>query len=150
MDIKCQLPKTTCQKDKYMKCYNETKPLHLETDASRIGLSVTLLQTREGISCSRDEAPDNYKLRPIAVTSKSLLALERRHINRKRSISHTTRLSEVASLLFCQGGKYYNRTQTPGSYLQKVVATLSQQLQYILLLIHQYNAYYTNLDDICS
>ena len=34
-----------------MKFYGETKPLYLETDASTIGLSAALLQTRDGMTC---------------------------------------------------------------------------------------------------
>ena len=45
-----------------MKFYNETKPLYLETDASGIGLSATLLQTRDGTSFPKDSAPDNTSL----------------------------------------------------------------------------------------
>ena len=35
------------------------KALNMETDASGVGLWATLMQTREGASCLRKEAPDN-------------------------------------------------------------------------------------------
>ena len=55
-----------------MKFYEKTKPLYLETDASGIGLGFTLLQTRNGMTCRKDTAPDNTIWRPIAFASKSL------------------------------------------------------------------------------
>ena len=42
--------KTLIKDDICMKFYNETKPLYLETDASRIELGTTLLQTRDGMT----------------------------------------------------------------------------------------------------
>ena len=49
-----------------MNFYDEIKPLYLEMDASGEGLGDGLLQTREGTSCERDEAPDNSILRSIS------------------------------------------------------------------------------------
>ena len=40
-----------------MKFYDETKPLHLETDVSRVWLGAGLLQTRNSTSCPREMAP---------------------------------------------------------------------------------------------
>ena len=48
-----------------MKLYNKTKPLYLGTDASGVGMGTGLLQTRGGICCPRDKAPDNIILGPI-------------------------------------------------------------------------------------
>ena len=62
-----------------MKFYDETKPLYLETDASGIGLGASLLQTRDGMTCPKDTAPDNTILRPIAFASKSLTSAEQRY-----------------------------------------------------------------------
>ena len=59
-----------------MNLYDKTKPLYLETDASRIGLGATLLQTRECTACPEDIAPDNTILRPVAFASKSLTSAE--------------------------------------------------------------------------
>ena len=42
-----------------MKFYDETNPLYLEEDESGIGLSVTLPQTRDGMSCPKDSTADN-------------------------------------------------------------------------------------------
>ena len=64
-----------------MMFYNETKPLYLERDASGIGLSATLLQTRDGTTCPEDSAPDNTILQPIAFMSKSLTSAECRYSN---------------------------------------------------------------------
>ena len=56
--------------------YDKTKPPDIEMDASGVKLGTALLQTRSGMSCSRDEAPDHSILRPIAFVSKSLSSIE--------------------------------------------------------------------------
>ena len=68
--------KSLIQKDVYMKFYNENIPLYLKTDVSGIGLGDTLLQTRDGMTCSKDAAPDKTMLRPIMFSSKSLTNAE--------------------------------------------------------------------------
>ena len=45
-----------------MKLYDENKPLHLETDASVVGLGAALLQTRHRGTYQRYTAPDNTTL----------------------------------------------------------------------------------------
>ena len=67
-----------------MKFYDKTKPLYKEINASGVGLGAALLQTRNGTSCPRDEAPDNSILRPTALVSKSLSSLEKRYSNIER------------------------------------------------------------------
>ena len=64
--------KSIMKEDTFIKFYDETKPLYIEKDASRVGLGTALLQTRSTNSCHRDEVPDNSILRPIAFASKSL------------------------------------------------------------------------------
>ena len=59
-----------------MKFYDETKPLYLETDASGVGISAALLQTRDEMTHPRDTAPDNTILRPTAFASKRLTSAE--------------------------------------------------------------------------
>ena len=49
--------KAIIKEDACMKFYNETKPLYIETDVSGAGLGAALLQTRDNISCHRDDAP---------------------------------------------------------------------------------------------
>ena len=49
-----------------MKFYDDTKPLYLETDASRVGLEAVLLQLCKGTFCQKDMVPDNTILHPIA------------------------------------------------------------------------------------
>ena len=55
-----------------MKFYNNNKSLYLETDTSRNGLGVALLQTCKGTACQKDVVPDNTNLHPIAFASKVL------------------------------------------------------------------------------
>ena len=67
--------------DMCMKFYDDTKPLYLETDASRVGLGAALLQLHEGTSCHKDVAPDNTILCPTAFASKILTGAEFRYSN---------------------------------------------------------------------
>ena len=64
--------------------YDKTKPLYSGTDASGVVLGTSLLQTRNGTSCSRDMALDNDILRPIAFASKSLSSTEKRYNSMER------------------------------------------------------------------
>ena len=90
MDLECAYQKifdrakSIIKEDAFMKFYDESKPLNIETDASGVKLGAALLQTRSGTSCPRDEAPNNSILRPIASTSKSLSSAEERYSNIER------------------------------------------------------------------
>ena len=66
-----------------MQFYDETKPLYFESDASGIGHGTALLQTRDGMTCPKDTAPDNTILRPITFASKSLTTAEQGYSNIK-------------------------------------------------------------------
>ena len=70
--------------DMCMKFYNDTKPLYLETDASRVGLGTALLQTQKDATCQKDTLPDNTILHPIAFASKSPTGTECRYSNMER------------------------------------------------------------------
>ena len=92
--------KSILKEDEYIKFYDEMKPLYIETDASGVGLRAALLQTRSYISCSRDEAPINSILRPIAFASKILTGAEKKiQQYRKRGIGHTIWAGEILPLL---------------------------------------------------
>ena len=54
-----------------MKCYDQIQPPYLETDAPRVGMAASLLQTRNGTSCPRDKAPDNSMWRTIALQTRA-------------------------------------------------------------------------------
>ena len=122
-----------------IKFYYDTKPLYLETDASGIGLGVALLQLRDNMGCQKDTAPDNTILCPITFVSKSLRAARQRYSNIK---------CEVLGILhglekfhhYCFGREVLVITDYKPlvSIFKKDVATLSQQIQCILLKIHQY------------
>ena len=77
--------KLLIKSDMCMKFYN-TKPLYLETDASRVGLGAALLQTQEGTTCQKDMVPDNTILCPIGFASKSLMDAEYRYSNIERAL----------------------------------------------------------------
>ena len=67
-----------------MKFYDDTKPLYLETDASRVGLGAALLQLHDNTTCQKGMAPDNTILHPITFASKSLTGAEQRYSNIKQ------------------------------------------------------------------
>ena len=76
--------KLLIKSDMCMKFYDDTKPLYLKTDASRVGLCAALLQTWEGTTCQEDMVPDNPILHAIVFASKSLTGAEYRYSNIKR------------------------------------------------------------------
>ena len=63
--------KSLIKADMYMKFYDDTKLLYLETDASGVGLGVALLQMHEGTTCQKDIVLDNTILHSIVFASKS-------------------------------------------------------------------------------
>ena len=62
-----------------MKFYDTSKPLHLETDASGIGLGAGLLQVRDGLNCRSDDILNDTALHPIAFVSRGLSSVEEKY-----------------------------------------------------------------------
>ena len=52
-------PKLLIKSDMCIRFYDDTKPLYLKTNASRVGLGAALLQTQEGTTCQKDMVLDN-------------------------------------------------------------------------------------------
>ena len=73
--------KSITKADVCMKFYDDSKPLYLETDASRVGLGGALLQLHNNMVCQKAIAPDNIALCPIVFSSKSLTSVEWRYSN---------------------------------------------------------------------
>ena len=122
-----------------MKFYNETKPLYLETDASGIGLGAALLQTRDSTTCPKGIVPDNTILRPITFASKSLTSAEYRYSNIEREalgILHC--LEKFHHYCFPREVNVIKGHNSLVAIFKKGIATLSQQIQCILLRRHQY------------
>ena len=107
-----------------MKFYYDTKLLHLETDASGIGLGTALLQLRDTMGCQKDTVPDNTNLHPIAFASKSLTGEEQRYSNIHCEVLGTLHGLEKFHH-YCFGREVD-------------VATLSQWIQHFLFKIYQY------------
>ena len=131
--------KITCKVCLCMKFYDDTKPLYLETDISRVGLGAAPLQTQEGTTCQKDIVPDNTILCPIAFASKTLMDAECRYSNIEREvlgISHG--LEKFHHYCFAREVYVITNHKPLVSILKKDVATLSQWIQWILLKIHQY------------
>ena len=123
-----------------MKFYDENKPLYLEKDAPGVGLSVSLLQTRNGISCPRDMAPDNNILQPIAFASKILPSVKKRYSNMEReALGIVHGLENFHHYCFVRKVSMITDHKLLVAIFKKDIATLSQRLQLILLRIHQYH-----------
>ena len=58
--------KSLIKVDVCMKSYNDTKPLHLQTDPSGVGLEAALLQLHDNTTYQKDMMPGNTILHPIA------------------------------------------------------------------------------------
>ena len=108
----------TIKENPCMKFYDETKPVYIETDASKGLLGAAILQTRDNMSCHRDEVLDNSIPRPIAFISKSFTPAEKRYSNIKRGALGILYGLEK-SLLLCKGGKYNHGPQATHCHIQE-------------------------------
>ena len=59
-----QKPKILIKKDAFVKFYDETKTIYIETNASGVSLRAGMLQVRDTMNCTRYELPDNTLHRP--------------------------------------------------------------------------------------
>ena len=93
----------------------------------------------DNTSCSKDEAPDNSILKPIAFASKSLAGAEKTiQQHRKRSPRHTIHTWKIPSLMLCKRGEHTYRSQTSGCNIQERCGNTITKTQQILLRLHQY------------
>ena len=131
--------KSLIKADVYMKFYDKTKPLYLETDASGIELGAALLQTRDGTTCPKDIAPDTTILRPIAFASKTLTSAEWRYSNIEReALGKLHGLEKFHHYCFGRDVSIITVHKPIIEIFKNDVVTLSQWIQCILLRIHQY------------
>ena len=122
-----------------MKCYDNTKPLYLEADASGNGLGVALLQMCKGTACPKDEASDNTTLCPIVFASKSLRGAEHRYSNiEMEALGIIHGLKKFQHYCFAREILVITDHKPLVAIFKKDVVTLSQCIQHILLKIHQY------------
>ena len=63
--------KNVIKKSACMKFYDEKELQYFGTDASGTAFGAGLLQIRDGVTCPRDTAPDNSRLRPVAFARKA-------------------------------------------------------------------------------
>ena len=95
--------KSIIKEDTYMKFYDLTQPLYLETDTCGLRLGDALLQTRNG----RDKASDNSILRTTAFMTKSQTSAEKRYSNMERGTMNITWAEQVPSLQLSQRGDMF-------------------------------------------
>ena len=104
-----------------------------------MGLGATLLQTRDGMTCPKDTAPDNTILRPIAFASKSLTSAEWKYSNiEKKALGILHGLKKFHHYCFARDVSIITDHKPLAAMLKKDIATMLQQIQCILLQIHQY------------
>ena len=132
--------------DMCMKFYDNTKPLHLETDTSRIGLGAALLQTHEGTACQKDIAPDNTSLCLITFASKSVTGAEHRYSNIEREALGFIHGLEKFHRCFAREVLVITNHKPLAAIFKKDMATLSKCIQCILLkFINTGSRLYTKL-----
>ena len=68
--------KSLIKADAWIKFYDYTKLLYLETNASGVGLAAAMLQLHDSTTCQKGMAPGNIILHPIVFASKSLRGAE--------------------------------------------------------------------------
>ena len=131
--------KSLIKANAYMKFYDETKTLYLETDATKVGLGAILLQTRDGMTCPKCSTPDNTILQPIAFVSKSLTSADCRYSNIEwEALVILHGLEKIHHYCFARDVGIITDHKPLVAIFKKDVATLSQRIQCILLRIHQY------------
>ena len=131
--------KSLIKADMCMKFYDDTQPLYLETDASRVGLGVALLQMHEGTTCQKDIVQDNTILHPTAFASKSLTGAECRYNNIEReALGILHGLKKFHHYCFAREVLIITDHKPLIAIFKKDVAMLLQGIQCILLKIHQY------------
>ena len=122
-----------------MKFYDDTKPLYLETVASRVGLGAALLQLHDNTTCQKGMVPDNIILHPIPFASKSLTGAVRRYSNIEwEALGILHGLEKFHHYCFSRVVLIITDHKPLVSMFKKDVATLSLHIQHILLKIHQY------------
>ena len=123
----------------YMKFYDKTKPLYLETDESGVVLGTSLLQTRNSTSCPRDMAQDNNILRSVMFTSKSLSSTEKRYRNiERKALGILNSLEKFHHYCFMREVSMNTDHKPLEAIFKQDMATLFQRQQQILIRIYQY------------
>ena len=104
-----------------------------------VGLEAALLQTRDSMSCHRDEVPDSSIPRLTAFTSNNLTGEKKKYSNNEREILGILYgLEKFHHYCFGREVSIIMDHKPPVSIFKKDVTTSSQRLQWILLRIHQY------------
>ena len=133
--------KLLIKSDMCKKFYDDSKPLYVEIDTSRVDLGAALLQQQEGTTCQKDKVPDNTILCPMAFAGKSLTGAEHRYNNIEgRAIGILHGLKICHHYCFAREVHIITDHKPLVAIFKKDVAMLSQCIQCIVLKIHQYRA----------
>ena len=94
--------KSTIKEGECMKFYDETKPLHLETDASGVEVGAGLLHTRSGTNSCRDMASDQHTQTHCIFKHVSIRCRKEIKQHRKGSTRYITHLKKVHHYCFAR------------------------------------------------
>ena len=104
--------------------------LYLETDASGTGLGAALLQTRDSMSCPKDNTSENTILWLIMFVSRSLTSAEHRYSNIEReALGILHGLKKFHPYCFARNVNIITAHKPLVAIFKKDVATLSQRTQ---------------------
>ena len=113
-----------------MKFYDETKPLYLETNVSRIGLGPPCYKLGMEQYAKRDMVPDNTILRPITFVCQSMTSTEQRYSNIIREVLGILHgLKRFHHYCFAREVSITMDHKPLVAILKKDVGTLSQRIQ---------------------
>ena len=138
----CNRAKKLIKKDAWMKFYDASRPLYLETSASGVGLGARLMQVQDGMNCGYGKIPDNEMLHPIDLTSKHLLSAEQCNSNLEQEtfgILHG--LEKFYDHCFAKEVCVITDHKALVAIISKDVDMPSKYLQHIMLHIYQYRVH---------
>ena len=131
-----------------MTFYNEKEQLYLEQDVLGVGLAASLLQVRDGMQFTRNEAPDSVALWPKAFASKSITSAGTHCSNIEiEFIGIHHGLENFQHYCFTHEVSMMTDHKVVVAIFKKDIASLSHRLQRIILhiLINTIYEYSTNL-----
>ena len=134
--------KKTIKKETYMKYYDASDPLYLETDASGVSLGAGLLKEGDGMNCESNKVLDNAPLCPVTFVSRSLLCDEWCYSNIEwevLGILHA--LKKFHHYHFAEEVCIITDHKLLLVVIRKGAGTLSQHMQCLMLHFHQYRVY---------
>ena len=117
--ILLDMPKSIIKEDACMRCYDRTKPLYLETNASGVGLGASLLQTRSGTCSLKIEHQTTAYSDPLHLWQEFIKHKKEIQVHRKEGTRYTTQCQKVPLLLLHNRGEYNHVSQATSCNIQE-------------------------------